>query len=60
MTIEHGDLTQRFVREEDINKIISQAMAYNFEFRKDDAATYVAVDNTLRLMKHKIEDLFNA
>ena len=53
-TIEHEDQTQRFIREEDINRIISQAMVYNFEIRKDDAATYVAVDNTLRLMKHKI------
>ena len=58
-TIEHEDFTQRFVREKDIDRIIREAMAYNFEARKDDAATYVAVDNTLRLMKHKIEDLFN-
>ena len=58
-TIEHDDLTQRFIREEDIERIIREAMTYNFEARKDDAVAYVAVDNTLRLMKHKIEDLFN-
>ena len=58
--IDNAEQTQRFVRETDIQDIISKAIIMNFEMRANDAATYVAVDNTLRLLKHEVEDLFNA
>mgnify|MGYP003125666531 CR=1 FL=1 len=38
--------------------IIDEAIVLNFE-RREDAASYVAVDNTLKFLKHKLEDLLD-
>ena len=36
---------------------IDKAIVMNFELRAEDAASYVAVDNTLKQLKHFVEDL---
>ena len=41
----------------DVLNAIDEAIFMNFEERAEDTASYVSVDNTLRLLKHTVEDL---
>lgn len=51
------DVTMDTVSKMAVFKIIEEAEQFNLTERDEDPAVFVAVENTLRLLKHRIGDL---